>query len=186
MEDSIQNARMLSFSVPEMLREWKLRKGFVDGRRDCSVERDDGIDLDALLKRQIDAWYERLLAEAPTEWLPVSDIAADCQTEASERGVTVYLPEDCVRVVEVKMPDWHRSVCHIERDGSEIARRQASEWLRAGRERPVAIAGHRCLYLFPSSGGDAVLPDKLLAVCRPPQGNYRFSEAALHSISVET
>ena len=43
---------LLSFSQSEMLEEWKMRKGLFSGLRDCTAERDDGVDVDGVLLRE--------------------------------------------------------------------------------------------------------------------------------------
>ena len=67
MKQNACNLNIQTYSLEEMLEEWKTRKMLLPGRRDCTVERDDGIDLDAVLVREIEAAYDRLLREAPTE-----------------------------------------------------------------------------------------------------------------------
>lgn len=69
MKQNACNLNIQTYSLEEMLEEWKTRKMLLPGRRDCTAERDDGIDLDAVLVREIEAAYDRLLREAPTEWL---------------------------------------------------------------------------------------------------------------------
>ena len=108
---------LLSFSQSEMLEEWKMRKGLFSGLRDCTAERDDGVDVDGVLLREIDSWYARLLAEAPIDCLPVEDVASECTVEiGADLRVDVALPSRCVRLVSMKMKSWQEAVSQFEKD----------------------------------------------------------------------
>ena len=129
---------LLSFSQSEMLEEWKMRKGLFSGLRDCTAERDDGVDVDGVLLREIDSWYARLLAEAPIDCLPVEDVASECTVEiGADLRVDVALPSRCVRLVSMKMKSWQEAVSQFEKEGGMLALRQANAWLRGGVCNPV-------------------------------------------------
>lgn len=178
MITTAQNAKMLRYSREEMLKEWKLRKGFTEGRKECEIVRDDGIDLDSLLLREIDGCYSRLLAEAPLDYLPVADITDDVEVAvAPDMVATIVVPEDCVRLVEVRFPSWQRSVEEIFPADSDMARRQQSPWLRGGSENPVCVATHRGIRCYTVSDRDEK-PSKLLAVSHPAATIFLFAESA--------
>lgn len=170
---------MLRLSQAEMLSEWKTRKGFLEGLRECSAERDDGVDTDQLLRREIDGWYARLLSEAPVELLPIEDIAEECGLAVDSRlAATITLPERCVRPVELKMAGWAAPATEFFKPDSETARRQRCDWLRGGPERPVCVAGAGQLTAYSvASAGEAAI-ETLRAVCYPSGGNYVFAEGA--------
>lgn len=75
---------MINLSEDEMLDLWKTRIGLMQARRDCTIEREDGIDLDGELLVEIQQWYATLLATAPVEWLPTEDLAAATVTAADD------------------------------------------------------------------------------------------------------
>lgn len=179
MDNTQTNGNMLRFSPSGMLEEWKMRKGLFPGLRNCTVERNDGTDTDGLLRREIDGWYARLLAEAPAECLPVYDISEACDVETDSRlTALITLPERCVRPTELRMRCWADSVCHFFPADSPAARMQSNEWLRGRQERPVCVLSGRQIRAYSAaSAGDAKL-EKLLAVCYPPDGSYVFSERA--------
>lgn len=77
-ENAMENNGMITLTKAEMLEEWKKRKGFYSGVRSCDVEREDGVDLDGVLQREMDDWYNKMLREAPSEMLPIENIAKDC------------------------------------------------------------------------------------------------------------
>lgn len=179
MKQNACNLNIHTYSLEEMLEEWKTRKMLLTGRRDCTVERDDGIDLDAVLTREIEAAYDCLLREAPAEWLPVNDIAENCSVEiADDLTAVMHLPVNCYRVVEVKLPSWKHAVSHIVSPDSETARQQQNEWLRGGVNAPVCVAGNRRLYLYSAGSHDELRAERVLAVEPPEKGWYAFADAA--------
>lgn len=176
-----------TYSLEEMLEEWKTRKMLLPGRHDCTMERDDGIDLDAVLVREIEADYDRLLREAPTEWLPVNDIAENCPIEiADDLTAVMHLPANCYRVVEVKLPSWKHAVSRMETPDSETARRQQNEWLRGGINAPVCVAGNRRLYLYSAGNHEEIRAERVLAVEPPEKGWFAFADAAWDFLLSET
>jgi len=123
-------------------------------RRDCTIERSDGIDLDAYLKDRIDGWYANLLLTAPVEWLPVEDIKDDVSLSLlSGRIVVAKLPAQAVRPVEWRLDGWAVAVTQFDAPDSPADLRQRSTWTRARVNRPVII----------DHG------DRLLLYCAPPE-----------------
>ena len=51
---------MKVYSREEMIALWRKVMNIDVARRECSVERADGIDVDALLQQHIDVWYGNL------------------------------------------------------------------------------------------------------------------------------
>ncbi len=176
MENTV---KLLNYTRQEMLEDWKLRKGLALGRTDCTVVRDDGVDLDALLLSEIDCRYELLLAEAPPELLPVADIAEECvMTVADDLTASISLPERCVRVLEVKLIGWKVPVSAFFEPDSEMARRQSSEWLRGRSECPVWVARRRSIDAYSAASRADLVPEWVVAVIRPDSGNYVFAPLA--------
>lgn len=174
-----EHKRMLNYTVEEMIKEWKLRRGFFEGSRSCTAERDDTIDVDSLMKREIDAWYGRLLREAPTDMVPVEDLASTCFVKADSDGVAVVtLPERCVRPLSLRLPGWSRSVSRFVAADSEEALRQRNEWTRAGTECPVVVEGDRRLTAYCIGETSVYMVSELLSVAYPGDGSYVFSQAA--------
>lgn len=187
MKQNACNLNIQTYSLEEMLEEWKTRKMLLPGRRDCTVERDDGIDLEAILVREIEAAYDRLLREAPTEWLPVNDIAENCPIEiADDLTAVMHLPANCYRVVEVKLPSWKHAVSRMENPDSETALRQQNEWLRGGINAPVCVAGNRRLYLFSAGNHEEIRAERVLAVEPPEKGWFAFADSAWDFLLSET
>lgn len=164
------------YTQQEMLAEWKLRCGYVNGRRECTVERDDGIDIDSILLRRIDDAYARLLREAPPSLLPVADVAAECTPAIKYTGcISIALPGHCVRVLCIDFAGWQRPAIPVSAD-SPTARLQSVDWLRGGASCPVCVdEGDGTLTVFGGDSLNTVSPFRLMAVVRPDDGTYRFS-----------
>lgn len=167
-ENAMENNGMITLTKAEMLEEWKKRKGFYSGVRSCDVEREDGVDLDGVLQREMDDWYNKMLREAPSEMLPIENIAKECPaTVDARRAVTVDLPARCVRVLALRLDCWAADVTQFSAPGSDDAEAQRSEWTQAGTERPVVVAGVRRLTAYSAAATDKASIASLLAVCRP-------------------
>lgn len=167
------------YSRAEMLEDWKKRRGFYSGIRSCDVEREDGVDLDGVLQREMDNWYGRLLREAPAEMLPVDDVADECMVDVDSRRVaTITLPPRCVRPLEVRLSGWQSAVSHFAKPDSPEADAQRSEWTRGGVERPVVVEGARRLTAYSAPATGDVKVERLMGVCRPADGTYRFRSDA--------
>ena len=56
-----------------------------------------------------------------------------CLEQIEKNGIlSIVLPEDCVRVVELMLPGWRRSVTEFVPEAGDKARMQGNEWLRGG------------------------------------------------------
>ncbi len=175
--------QMMDLSSDEMLALYKTMTHLATVRRDCTVERDDGIDLDAWLTLKLRHWYARLLLTAPVEWLPVDDVKADVALTADDRGmVRATVPQQCVRPVEWRLAGWHSSVTAFLAPNDPLVQLQLNPWTRGSNCRPVAIDHGDHLVLF--SGEMGAAPELAVARCvvRPSDGRYRFHAAALSTL----
>ena len=174
---------MKVYSREEMIALWRKVMNIDVARRECSVERADGIDVDALLQQHIDVWYGNLLQTAPLKWVPVSDVAQLVNVSADAEGVvTLVLPEHCVRLMEVQMQGWRQSVCEFASPDSEVAHMQASQWLRGGNCNPVAVAYDNRVVLYSITHAQEPVVALARGVIRPHDGSYVFSEQAISTI----
>lgn len=180
MENSNQ---MMRLTGGELLALWKTHLRLDDVRRDCVVERDDGIDLDAWLMQHINRWYSRLLSTAPAEWLPVDDVKADVTlTLLSDGAVRASVPAQAVRPVEWQLDSWSRSVTEFAAPGSEDDKRQALPWLKGGACHPVAVDHGNHIMLF-SHTDAGTMPALSAARCviRPADGQFVFHAQAMNT-----
>lgn len=175
---------VFTLSADEMLRLWKQTAMYETPRLDCSVERTDGIDLDAMLAARIDAWYARLLLEAPANALPLSEIAPMLTPVTLPCGAAeVSLPEGTVRVVSVMMDGWTRPAAVTADPLSPIALRQLNPFGRSGCAAPVAVVypDSRMMLYSPPAGIKPSL-SSVTAVIKPADGSYLMTDALLSFI----
>ena len=90
----------------EMIDLWKQVMHLETPRRDCAVEWNDGIDLDALLLTHIKQWYAHQLNNAPANLLPIEDLAAQVSLTTRDSIVVASVPDQSVRPVEWKLAEW--------------------------------------------------------------------------------
>lgn len=184
MNDTVPSTT-IQCTEAQMLALWKQTLHLDDVRRDCTMERDDGIDLDALLTTRIRQWYHHLLLTGPLEWLPVDDVAAETKVSTDTGGcVTATLPSRAVRPVAMRLDGWLREATEFHRPGSHAAAMQASPLLRGGCSNPVAVtAGDGTVKLYSAPQGTS---QATLAVARcvawAADGSYRLAAAALSTI----
>ena len=94
-----------------MIEEWKIRTGYGDFRRDCTVERDDGLDINAYIEQRINVCYRKLLREAPFALLPIKNFAGDVKMQVMpDLSGFIALPNNCLRVSEIRVSGWKRMV----------------------------------------------------------------------------
>lgn len=175
----------MTLTQDEMLATWRLLNGYEPLRNDAAVTRTDGIDLDSLLRLEMEAWYCNALATAPIEMLEPKNIAFQVSyTLSSDRSVTIPLPGNIVRIIGVKLDCWaHQArLLYPSTDDTEIEW-QSSPYSRAGDCAPVAVVGHDELRLY-SVPEDVVSPviTHLNVIARPDDGSYIFNPSLLNTI----
>ena len=164
----------------EMLDLWKQVMLLETPRRDCSVEWDDGINLDALMLTHIKQWYAHQLNHAPANMLPIEDLAAQVPLNCKDGIVIATTPQQCVRPVEWKLAEWKRSVTEFLDPCSHEAMLQLNEWTRGGACAP-AIVDYGFQMLMMSSAGTPQL-ERARCVVRPADGSYQFHSDLLATI----
>ena len=104
----------LTLDQTEMLALWKRRHFIEPLRADCTIERTDGIDIDARCREEMRAWYLDLLRHGPVEVLAPAEIAGECRAVVSPEGVTeLILPAGVERVLSVQLSGWCRAATVI-------------------------------------------------------------------------
>ena len=173
----------LDLTESQMLDMYKTMTHLTVVRRDCNVERDDGIDLDDWLTLRLQQWYAHLLMSAPVEWLPVADVTAGVTLQQLDNGVVIaMLPQNCVRPVEWRLDAWHCSVTDFLKPADPIIALQNNPWTRGGVNNPAAIdhGDHLVLYSIPADGTASLAIAR--CVIRPQNGHYIFHQDALATL----
>lgn len=173
----------INLSENEMLTLWKRQMHIDVLRRECSIERDDGINLDDMLLTHLRQWYANLLLTAPLHWVPVEDLRAYVQLSATADGVvTAFLPERCVRPVEWQLTGWQRSVTTFYDPDTTAARAQQSHWLRGCLSNPVAVKYDNRLMLYGIMAGTSPTLLQARCVALPDEGRYICHQDALSTL----
>lgn len=168
-----------TYSAHEMLALWRLMRGYEPLRTDCLVTRTDGVDIDALLRHEIDMWYSRMLDTAPPAKLSVTDYTSLLvPTRAPDGAASVARPTGCRRVVEVVMEGWEREGLLVTDPTSGIARAQSSPYARGGCVDPVVLVGRNTIRLY-TPPADVCRIVTFTGIAEPVAGVYRFDEGML-------
>lgn len=162
----------LTLTAAEMLARWRLLKAIEPARLDCSVERTDGIDLDAYLSAEMRRWYLDLLDHAPASLLAPANIASRASVRDCGTHAFVRLPAGCRRVLAVRLAGWPLAVSPVA--DSPAARRAATNPYTSA---PVAVAVDSGRGLVTSPGSSIEL---LLAAFDSGPESYSFDELALN------
>lgn len=183
MNDYASNPMFYDLTAAEMLTMVKSQTQLSPVRRDCVVERDDGVDLDAWLREEIELWYSRLLLEADPSLLPVEDVRAETMLTADSEGVvTARLPERVVRPVEIRLAAWQKSVTHFLKPDDPECRTQFNRYTRGRTANPAAIDYGDRVLLF-SAGGNALgTLTAARCVVRPDDGHFVFHRSVMPEI----
>lgn len=167
----------------EMLALCKRVMHLEPARRDCAIEREDGVDVDQWIKMRARSWYARLLMEAPLEWLPVEDLKDEIPVTDCGNGVVMAITAGrCIRPVEWQLEGWHHSVSQFALPGDSVAMLQRNPWTRGGACQPVTVdhGNWLMLYSLPRDTSPVLAMARCVAV---PEGNrYVFHAAALTSL----
>lgn len=164
-----------------MLSQWRMRRALEPLRSDCTVERIDGIDLDAFLKMEMRNWYLNLLDTAPLHLLSITDVASLVSLSFNtDLSATIILPKGCRRVVEISLDCRNSPITIISAD-SPLATCQQNPFSRSGSVAPVAIVHHDHAIIYAGSNNFNI--SHMLCVMEPDDGVYELDEAALSLIS---
>lgn len=135
----------LHLTEAQLLHEWQLRAFPEPVNSGCDITRDDGVDLEALLRARMLDWYRGLIHDAPFDML--APVAIELPVEVDGDGVGhVALPDNLVRVAAVSAGGCCAELvtdCH-----SRKALLQRSPYTRAAASKPVAVLKGRCIDIF--------------------------------------
>ncbi len=175
------NHTMLILTEDEMLNLWKLKKLMIPTRRDCAIERDDGIDIDQLLLLDIRGWYAALLAKGEAYLLPTADLSEHIVLTPINGNTSKFiLPSNCCRPLELKLSTWNQSVFDFHAPNSFIAKSQRNEYMRAGEAYPICVQNDDEIIVSGYTPNDTITLMK--CVIRPENNKYIFAESCLELI----
>lgn len=178
----------LHLTKAQMLKRRRLAAGLEPVRTDCTVERTDGLDVDALLLDGLRKWYVNLIATAPRHLLAEENIAEGVMLRGTARGASMLvLPEVCRRVFEIQLEGWTRPApVRPACDADIVHMLQRNPYTAATADAPVALAGtsddgQACIFAWPAAGR----PSLVAAVTDEGENMYNLDEAALDSMPAD-
>ncbi len=171
----------LCLNPSDMLEQWRLHSGYSLPLADAVCRRNDGIDLDTIMRADLNAWYRRLLAEGEPGQLAPEDFSHSVVlTPGDDGGTIVSLPPEVVRVTEVRLSGWTRPARIVTSPTHILAARQLHPFTRATRSHPVALFVGGTLRLYPaSSPGDSLLSLRCVTL---REDEYRIDDSAFSSL----
>lgn len=179
----INSNEMITMSEAQMLALWRRTLHLDVARRECVLERDDGIDQDDYLLDKVRQWYAHLLATAQAELLPIEEVGADVTLAVSSDGVvTATLPPRCVRAVEWQLAGWEHSVTWFPQPELPAAQLQLNPWTRGGTCNPAAVDHGDRLMLYSLPTGVSPVLTMARCVVRPADGTYVLHRSLLDTI----
>lgn len=169
-----------------MLKLWRNAAGLEPLRVDCTVERVDGIAIDAVIEPRMRAWYLHLLDTAPPAMLPVSDVAQAIRLEpaGASGAATAQLPGQVRRLLELRLGSWrsHAVPC-IPQEQPRRHRLALNPYSAPGAAHPLCTLSGRCIRVMPFSAGDEAV--YATAVTDPGPETYTLDESLLSTIPTE-
>jgi len=143
----------------EMLKLWRKAAGLEPLRADCTVERVEGLDADAVIEPRMRAWYLHLLDTAPPGLLPIDDVAGDivlapCVEHAAATGM---LPERARRLLEIRVTGWNNPAqpCTVA-DAQRRCALALNPYSAPGASHPMCVCTGRRIHVCPIEDGDIV------------------------------
>ena len=180
----------ITLTKTEMLKRRRIAGGLEPLLADCTIERTDGIDVDAILADELRKRYLDLLDRGDRSLVAADNIAAtaSCVSDGDELagGARVSLPTLCRRVFELQLHGWSRAVEVRPADEAEaIISRQQNPYTAASAAHPVAVfAGGAVAGSVPDilawpAGGPHPQAVAVTAAIDPGEDYYTMDEAAL-------
>lgn len=185
-----------------MLGYWKRRLGLSNLPASTADASRDAMDLKLL--DDIRLWYAGLLEDAPAGMLPTSDLAdVAYAVYTGSNSAEVYLPEEGIRFVELKLECWSRPVFVTHSPYSDEARMQHAGEAAATTEEPLIVAMPGRLRVYGvdvpagasprAAGNHSLLPpqrprpdvERLEMVVYPGEGVYTLDERLLRTSVLE-
>ena len=174
---------MLQLNNMEMLRLCRLSSWLEHLNSECTVERFDGIDLDAVIVSRMRLWYLAMLDAGDHALVgPPADVRG---LIAVDDGGRVMADASVRRIASLRLESWERGA-EVD-DGAAVAGRialQDNPYSAAGRVSPLAWRDRGgTVRGAPRTAGDLVT--EAYAWLDPGEDTYILDERALETIPTE-
>lgn len=175
---------IVTLTRQQMLQLWRRRLGLDFTTADATVERFDGIDMDACIESRMRSWYLDLLLNADPARLQAVDLSMRVKAPVALQwgGGELFLPDDCVRPLSLSLRGWHRNVAVEQADsprGRDRLRLCVSKYSCPGPADPLALQRGRRIIVAPVLSDEV---DTFSAIIDPGNGSYTLDEALLDTI----
>ncbi len=178
---------MLTLTPAELLEYRRNMAGLEPSNLEFTIERTDGIDIDAIIAARLRRWYVDALSTASTVLLPVCDVASASTIAPGPYpgSSTVTLPDGCLRPAGVRLAGWESQATVLPAEAlPDILRRQDNPFARATARYPVAVqiqGRSDAILAFPAAASVA----SITAVKDPGDTLYILDEALLAQLPLD-
>lgn len=174
----------VTYTKEQLLAKARMLLGFAHSRADCGATQTDGVDVDAIILETLRNWYLNLLRFGTPSMLAPQEIQALTSLPSGTAGGSmITLPQECVRVLSVRLPGWHHSV---EAESSErmndVVSLQLNPYTQSTADTPVAVidASRKIIYAWPQAAEYGNL--SILAAVDNGEDSYTFDDSALTTL----
>lgn len=98
--------------------------------------------IDAFAGEMLDECAKEVLINAPA-WKLKGTLVRATAHPAKDGSGYIPLPEGFLRLLELRMTEWERSVTRVADSGGDVARMQSGRFTRGGTGKPVCVFGCR-------------------------------------------
>lgn len=135
------------FTEGELIELWKQKRGLLPSSQ--IKTQDQYTPLDKRLALEIRQWYAKQLLTAPYHFLPVADIKNECECRyIADNCLEVKFPQNALRFVEIKLPEWSRPMRTVVRPPHPLALLQRFQLSEASTTIPVIIDTWPTLHIY--------------------------------------
>lgn len=167
----------------EMLQIWRERAGLEPINTDCSIERFDGIDLNAMIRQRMRQWYLAMLDEGRPEYLGTPSEAAELFTVTPDGRITA--DGTVRRTMTLQLSSWKRPAAVKDiADIAGLVPLEANLYSAAGEMSPLAWReSSGIIRVTPCTTSDAIT--SALAYTDPGEDLYILDERGLSTIPTD-
>lgn len=168
----------------QMLEAWRRRAGLEPLNRDCTIERFDGIDADAVIAERMRQWYLDLLDNGDLKLIGSATEASSlvkARLTTGNGSAVIETDPSVRRLLTIRLSGWERSAAVVDRsDAAGLIGLQDNRYSRAGTASPLAYRDEAGLVIATPATGVTVI--SAMAIIDPGADTYILDERALDSI----
>lgn len=175
----------MTYTIEQMIEIWRERLALMPTLEEGSVERFDGIDLDAALRRSIRDWHLHLLDHGDVNMLCPEEIGFLTTYDRPTNGIVrITLPDNCRRVTSIILENSRYHTTIISPEDPQIHRMLrifANPFIRKSLIGSIAII-HSPTYITVFSPEDTPTIKSMLAILDSGEDSIKIHPSALATI----